>query len=713
MLLLTGSVLRSQERPKLGLTLSGGGAKGFAHIGVLKVLEELNLPIDYISGTSMGSVIGGLYAIGYRAADLEALALRIDWDDMFSDRSERRFLGMPQKYWDSRYTFTLELKHRRVNLPSGIIAGHKIYNLLNRLTLAAQPQQDFHKFPIPFTCIATDIVTGEAVVLDHGNIAEAIRASMAIPSVFTAIRIDGRLLVDGGLVRNFPVADVRKMGADRVIGVDVSTTLLKEDRLRSFLDIMNQAINFQIVSSTEAQRAQCDYLLQPDIADFSVFDFDRVPEIIAAGEKVARAHYAALQALADTLAAYGPPSPPEVLPQIDSLYITRVETRGLRTLTRSLVIAELGIRLPARITLDQLERGIEHIYSLQMFDRVGYSIEDGEEGSTLLIRLAEKSPDLFRIGIHYDSKTDASLMINTTFRNLSRYGSILSLDAKLGGDPQFDARYYLHLGFPRGMGMRLRANYNERNTDTFQDEERIARIRFNSSVGEGLWGTVFSSRLMIGAGVRGEYVTGEPSIAPLGYPSITEKLLLIFATLTLDTYDKSVYPSSGYFLQISAEHSDRDLLNKRDFQRYYLDARALLPLHRQVSFLSQLFLGSSGGEGLPLHYQFALGGMDKPIAYPGKLSSFLGLKAQERLGPHAQFLQLGFQYEFLKNKYAQLRWNAGNTFAEWQLDLKQNRFITGWGLTVGARTLLGPVEFTLMSGNRRVFLSHLNIGYKF
>ena len=214
----TDSAAADRQRPRVGLALSGGGAKGFAHIGVLKVLESAGVPIDCISGTSMGSIVGALYAIGYSVDEIEAIALESDWEDIFSDAITRRDRPIEQKLVEDRYLLSLPLVGTKIGLPRGLIAGQKVSALLDRLTLPVHGQTSFRELPIPFSCVATDIVTGEAVVLDSGFLPEAIRASMAIPSAFTPVEIDGRLLVDGMLVRNFPVQDVIDLGADLVVG---------------------------------------------------------------------------------------------------------------------------------------------------------------------------------------------------------------------------------------------------------------------------------------------------------------------------------------------------------------------------------------------------------------------------------------------------------------------------------------------------------------
>jgi len=275
-------------RPRVGLAFSGGGAKGFAHIGVLKVLEELGLPIDCITGTSMGSVIGGLYAIGYTTDSLTALARRKDWPQFFNDAATRRDLPMEEKLWDGRYFATFPIRKGNVQLPGGLVAGQKISALLSRLTWSVHHLTDFRELPIPFACVATDLETGEAVTLDHGFLPEAIRASIAIPTVFTPVKLNNRLLVDGGLTRNLPAVDVRQLGADIVIGVDVGAPLSSEEKLNSFFSIIDQISSFRAAEINTVQRQSCDILITPELTGLTAGSFDRADTLIKRGEMAAR-----------------------------------------------------------------------------------------------------------------------------------------------------------------------------------------------------------------------------------------------------------------------------------------------------------------------------------------------------------------------------------------------------------------------------------------
>ena len=619
------------QRPRIGLALSGGGAKGFAHIGVLKVLEEIGLPIDCITGTSMGSVIGGLYAIGYTTDSLAALARRKDWPQFFNDAATRRDLPMEEKLWDGRYFATFPIRQGNVQLPGGLVAGQKISALLSRLTWSVHHLTDFRELPIPFACVATDLETGEAVTLDRGFLPEAIRASIAIPTVFTPVKLNNRLLVDGGLIRNLPAEDVRRLGANIVIGVDVGAPLSSEEKLNSFFSVIDQISRFRGAEINALQRQRCNIIITPDLTGLTAASFDRADTLIKRGEIAARRLMPRLRALADSLKTLTKSRSVYKIPRLDSLLIQDFAITGLRDVSRRLVLSELDLLLPIWVTAREIEKAMARIYSSQFFERVTYRLEPQDGGTKLIIDVVEKNADAFRFGLRYDSSSKAALLLNTTFRNRAEHGSILLFDLRLGDQLQIDSQYFLHLGLGPRFGLRARGNYSR------------------------------------------------------------------------NTLDRAVFPSRGHFLFIKSEAGYKKIGGDISFLQHSADWRGFFSVHARLSLLTRLQLGSAHKSGLPLNYQFFLGGGD----------SFVGLRPQELMGKSLQALQLGLQYEIMPNRFVLWRWNIGNTFEQWQLRVKRRRFVTGVGLTLGAPTIIGPVELTIMGGSRHSLLANFNIGYKF
>lgn len=279
----------SAERPKIGLVLSGGGAKGFAHIGTLKMLDSLKIPIDYIAGTSMGGIVGALYAIGYSGLDIEKIIRRTEWDQVFSDQPPRAVKPYAEKKNDGLYQISFGMKGFTPVAPSGLISGQNISLLLSQLTLSAEYIRNFDDFAIPFRCVAADLITGNEVILKDGSLARALRSTMSIPTVFSPVEYGDSLLVDGGIINNLPADVVKKMGADIVIAVNVSEYRKSRIELKTGLDILDQATNVPVLERIDRNMRMCDLLIAPDIKGYSSADFDppEVNQLIRIGERAA------------------------------------------------------------------------------------------------------------------------------------------------------------------------------------------------------------------------------------------------------------------------------------------------------------------------------------------------------------------------------------------------------------------------------------------
>ncbi len=693
----------AMKRPKIGLALSGGGAKGLAHIGVLKVLEQAGLPIDCIAGTSMGSVVGALYAIGYRADELKRIAITTNWEDLLTDEVSRRYVAMEEKIWDGRYTGSFPISNRGLQLPSGLMAGQKISKYFSRLTWSAHHIDDFKQLPIPFVCVAADIATGEAVPIDSGFLPDAIRASMAIPTVFTPIKLNNRLLVDGGLVRNLPAEDVKRLGADIVIGVDVSFTLIPEDQINSFLDIITQSLSFVEAQSRQRQWELCDILIQPDISELSMFSFNKVEEIIRRGEVAAEAMLPQIQALMDSLKI--PPQPLNTFhpPKVDSIYIKALRIKGLKDVSRRLVLAELNFQAPGWISAQDLENAVDRLYSSRFFERVTYELIPSDRGSDLVIRVIEKNMHLFRFGLRYDSYFKASLILNTTFRNLAEHGSNLVLDLKLGEQSMVDLQYFIHTGLRQRFGLHATANHSSESFDIYDQKQRTANIRATTVKGEAVLGSIFSTVAITGFGVRGEYIHLAPRVGSDMVSTRNFRLLSLYSLIWMDTFNHAVFPTRGQSMKLMGLVADRRAGSNVNMSRLHFDWKLVHPVHRRASLLLRCQVGAAHGDTIPLNYKFFLGGAD----------SFDGLKYQERAGNYLQAVQAGVQFEVMPKRFLQFRANFGNTSDTWKNLFIHGRAITGIGATAGAITPIGPIELTLMGGSWHRLLVYVNLGYKF
>ncbi len=752
-----------ESRPRIGLVLSGGGAKGIAHVGVLKVIEESGLKIDYITGTSMGSIVGGLYASGYNAKMLESLVLTIDWDDILGDQVSRRSVSIDEKDGHDKYIGSFQISRSGLKLPTGYKRGQKLTSMLSRLTLHVHNIDDFGKLPVPFRCIATDIVTGDAYVLTRGYLPDALRASMSIPSIFTPIEIDDRLLIDGGVVRNLPVSDARDMGADIVIAVDVGAPLYKKEELKSVAEIMDQAVSFLGARSTQEQRLQADILLIPDISGFTSSDFSRGAELVALGERSARLIIPELKELAEEQARFTAPErdPPDII-SVEKMRVTSVDIRGLKRVSRNLVMGKLLLSPPVTVTPSRLEEAIERVYASGFFERVTYRIEPEGKGNVKLVLNVTETTGLFlKLGINYDSNMNAAVMGNVTLRNLAGQGSSISIDARLSEFPGVRASYFIHTGLRKpGLGIGIEGHYDKFVIYTYKGGYLQSSYDYQNYGADLMLQAIIFNSFAIGIATEKDLTDIKAQIAPNDPKRKNIEALNYYAYVKFDNLDRTFYPRSGLQLYGEVKYITDDLSmmknneRYRSFFKYTAQIKGYIPFHRLVT----MFLGLSGGfiearepyyiqyellDGLkpsnrlklyrrkiPFIYQNYTGGLNR---YTNGCIPFTGLNFMQVSGKHMLLMDIGLQVEPFKDFYIVARGSLGRVkdrfrdlfkkrilvidswygyFVPRHLNL-ENDLIYGYGATLGYDSIIGPIELTLMRGSEsNRFLFHASIGYR-
>src|SRR5690606_4852181 len=452
--LLSLSCLPVLAGERVGLVLSGGAARGLAHIGVLKALEEQGVRIDAIAGTSMGAIVGGLYAAGYTVNELERLALELDWQQVLSDSPPRERIPFRRKQDDRDFLIKQKLSFRddgSLGLPLGVIQGQNLALLLESLLVHRSDTRDFNRLPIPFRAVATDVVSGEQVVIGAGHLPQVMRASMSIPAVFAPVEVDGRLLVDGGMVNNVPIDVARQMGVDRVIVVDLGMPLKPAEQLHTVIDVMNQSINLMMRKNSEAQLQtldEGDILIQPPLAGYGVADFNRGEQMLDAGYRATRIHAERLASLGQS----GAGSP--------ALAIAR--TREQRTpLIREIRVendSKVGdevIRRHIRQPLDQpldierLQKDMGTLYGLDYFERVQYRVAPlDERGSALVIDARGKrtGTDYLRLGLNLsdDMRGDSAYNLGASYRvnGINELGAEWLTRVQLGDRQELYSEFY-------------------------------------------------------------------------------------------------------------------------------------------------------------------------------------------------------------------------------------------------------------------------------
>ena len=439
------------ERPKIGYVFSGGGAKGMAHVGVLKVLEEVGLEPDYITGTSMGSIMGGLYSIGYSADEISNIIETVDWASVLTNEIPANQVIMRRKGDYSKFMMEMPVYNGKPELPSGLIEGQKLSELFSDLTWRQAGVNDFNDFPTPFSCIGTDILKGGMVEMNSGDLSSAMRASMAIPSVFTPVIRDSlHILVDGGVVRNFPVQEVIDMGADIVIGVYVGfDSQMKPEQLRSLTNIMTRTSLLSGAEDVQSQVPLVDHMIIPDLTGYTPASFTSGVEIMDRGEVGARSQIDGLRALADSVNALGPKRVKQQLPSHDSILLKEISILEASPAMTRFIVATMELELDSWITNEQLDAGMDRLFGTLFFDRIDYFFEGLEEGYRLVFRLKAKPDNSIKFALHYDNDFGPGVILNYTRLNTLVEGSRMSITGDISESPQLKGYYDIYLGKKR------------------------------------------------------------------------------------------------------------------------------------------------------------------------------------------------------------------------------------------------------------------------
>jgi len=574
-----GSVLCAQEptlqadrgRPRIGLVLSGGGARGAAHIGVLKVLEENHVPVDAIAGTSMGAVVGGLYASGLSAADIERVMTSVDWQDAFRDSPPRSSLNFRRKLEDQNFLvkFPLGLTGGEFRLPRGLVQGQKLTQILRGLTLPVAQIEDFDDLAIPFRAIATDIVTGDRVILERGDLTTAMRASLSAPGVFSPVDSDGRMLVDGGLSSNLPVDVAREMGVDILIVVDCGFPLLERGKLNSVATVSNQMLAILIRHNTAEQRKtlkDSDVLIDPALGDFSSLDFSQHAKAMRLGEEAARGQTQRLSALSvpteefqrivDARAARR-----SGLPQIDFL---RVEPGSERY--ASAIEALFSDQIGKPVNVKKLERRVGELYGQGNLEILDYQLvqrpppADGGEpepgyGLSLNTRRNSWGPNYLRFGLQLQNDFDGNSSFNaaarSTMSEITKYGGEWVVDAQVGETPRVASELYLPVGYRSRWFVMPHAQFQIRTLPLANEDEQIlAEYRVKTAdIGLDLGRELGNyGEIRLGAGRTNGSArvrVGDPLLPPSDFTTND-----FFGEFRYDTVDNVNFPRRGASLQI-------------------------------------------------------------------------------------------------------------------------------------------------------------------
>jgi len=696
-------------RPRIGLVLSGGGARGAAHIGVLKILEANHIPVDAIAGTSMGAVVGGLYASGLSAADIERVMASVDWQDAFRDRPPRTDLNFRRKLEDQNFLvkFPLGLKGRKFRLPRGLVQGQKLTQTLRSLTLPVAQIQSFDNLAIPFRAIATDIVTGERVVLDHGDLTTAMRASLSAPGVFAPVESDGRLLVDGGLSSNLPVDVAREMGVDVLIVVDCGFPLLERNKLDFVATVSNQMLAILIRHNTSAQRkllTDRDIIIDPALGDFSSLAFGDHEKASRLGEEAARGALERLQALSVPPAEFERivAARATVRSDLPKIQFLRVEPGSERYAgaIEALFADQVGqvadsTRLAKRVS-ELYGQGNLEIFDYRVMQNDPLPGDPPEYGLALTTRRNSWGPNYLRFGLQLQNDFEGNSSFNAaargTLAEITKYGGEWVWDLQVGETPRVATEVYLPVGYRSRWFVSPHAQFQIRTLPLVDENEHIVaeyRVRttdFGLDFGREL-GNFGELRVGAGRGFGEARVrVGDPLLPPSEFDANN-----LFAQFRYDTLDDVNFPKHGASFEL-AWHGERDAgdgsssANLMSFDQLYAHSWGR----------NTAILWTSGGTRLDSDVDivrsfFTLGGF----------LNMSGVAPDTLVGPHYAIAR-GIYYRQVGQRggqgfldvpvYIGASVEKGNVWDN-RRDISFSSAKTNGSLFIGLDTLLGPVYF--------------------
>ncbi|WP_127845920.1 patatin-like phospholipase family protein [Psychroflexus aestuariivivens] len=722
------SLAQSGKDVKVGLVLSGGGAKGLAHIGAIKVIEEAGVKIDYIAGTSMGAVIGGLYAAGYTSKQLDSIFRTTNFESLIQDDLPRDAKSFYEKRESERYVLKLPFDNFKLSLPSGLSKGQNVYNLYAQL-LAHINIEDFSKLPIPFFCIATNVETGSQIILDHGNLANSISASGAIPTLFSPVYIDGMMLTDGGVINNYPIDELRSKDVDIIIGVDVQDNLRDKEELVSGFDILTQVNNFRTIKAMNEKSKQTDVYIRPDIDDFNVLSFDEGEQIIENGKEAAKDVIEELKKISSLQNRKTQRKPVKL---IDSLQIKKIRIKGNTDYPRNYIRGKLKINLNEKIPYNLLNEGLNNLAATGNFNKINYNIvyEDGEQVLNLEVFESEQNT-LLKFGVHYDQLYKTSFLTNLTQKSLFLTNDVASLDLILGDNVRYRFDYYIDKGRYWSIGVTSRYNRFEDNVNFEFIQQNIGNLDPSELNQVQLQNEDFTNRIYAETflsqdfkfGLGAEYKFLKASTETfINNPDENEfetvierdKLASVYGYLRVDTMDDKFFPSSGYYFSgdlniyfpVFSDYSEFAIAKGE-----IAYAKNLLP--NFSAFISSELGFRTGNENLA-GLNFFLGGFGNQTI--NNFSHFLGYDFFALTANSYIKGKLQLDYNFYNKTHLLLSANYANveddllSTGNW---LSTPEF-SGYSIGLGSKTILGPIDLKYAySPETKESIWYISIGYWF
>ena len=739
-------------RPKIGLCLSGGAAKGIAHISLLKALDSLDIKVDYITGTSMGSIMGALYAIGYSGKEIEQIILNISWEKLLTNSVSLNDINIEEKDEYGRYPIELPFRSGTIQLPSGVIEGQYLMTMLQRYTFRTLSTKDFKQFPIPFKCIGADIVKGEAVVLDTGNLALALRASMAIPTVFTPVEMGELLLIDGGMVKNFPVDKVKEMGADYVIGSYTGGALFGRQSMNSFIKIMYQTASFSRLADAEVQKKNCQILVDFEkvLSEIraGVGDFRKTKDILRVADKAMAEMMPQLEALAreqKSMEAIAFKVTPQsfkennaakwLLPKADSIQADRIEILEIDAKTGESIEIKNQYKIDNHsVSCREIEEKVSDLYGTNQYAKIFYTLEKADTDHVIKIRAVTLPKSVFKVGLHHDSELGTGITVNMTLRDRLGDFSRAYMALDISEKPKVRIDYLKRFGWS-AYWIKFNSYYEHVSSALYFDNKNLEDYRRLFFTNYLSINRRFGKEDNLSVGFFYERVKFQPRVAATNRALLSNnndtliQLALYKYNLSglqlqyqYNTLDARYFPTKGAAFNFTARlplsarrYSDLTFVanekivhtfhqDDRPTQQYLITvatAQLVRPLGKHMQLIGDLAAGKYFNvETIPadseLALLFGIGGVEPRNGH--QLIPFWGYR--ENFSLHSALVtgRLGLQMNPYERFYIipALSFLMGDGFnVNKNSDVKTDNIITSWGITAGMKTPLGPIQFNV------------------
>ena len=689
---LSKKVNFSEQRPKIALVLSGGGAKGAAHIGVLKVLEKYQVPIDIIVGTSVGSIVGGMYSVGYSPDEIEKTVLNLKFNSLLTNSKDRNLKNIEEKIENDKYPFTMSIdKNLKLSFPMGILNGENIYLQLKDIFSRAENIKNFNELPIEYRAITTDLQTGKEVILSDGDLAIATFKSMAIPSFLEPIKDENKFYVDGGVVNNFPIDVALSLGADIIIAVDITAETSKINEKSNLVTILDKLATYNGNRKTETHKKLADLLIVPDVKDHDTIDFGNLNELVVAGEDAAKKYGYILANL----------SSPKDFKEIkdkalkeEPIQINKIKLEGNSILTLKKVNELKPSVKNRKFTKADLNDWTKKIYSVSYIERVFYEVND----DTVIFKVKEKDGINIRASLNYASNYGGSMNIAATVPNFGIWTRNYTIKAEASSFPKinFNNVTFYEVGKFKLLGG-ASIGYETDPLFIYKNGDKVSTYTTNKFISSLSFGTAISNSVVSGislgyANNDNKYLSGDRDIY-----NFNENYQALFSSIYtyVDTLNERNFPSKGTVLRLEGFNSQDISGKETNLGGGMFSANFYTPLSEKFSVGFGVAGGKMRGEELPKSSLFRIGGLrSSETAF-----SFVGLPMMGRYADEFYILRGGIQYKLTDTFHLLAKYNM-LTYSSDSLPFQDNysigdRKYHGYGGGIGWNTFLGPISLFL------------------